>query len=301
MHWVAASRYHGWMTLREIIVCACLTMLSTGPCLAQPDPSPHSPHPLAVAFDRPEPLLPYVTQRSHAPEAASYAYAYLARWECSDIIGILRRVGSRALDSTDPKRSAIAQRVKQRCDTFPARPMTGPLEETAYVAEGRKNGDRLFAGFSGTYYGGWFDITNPGDVQKALAISNQLMDHPRVAWMLWQDLQSFGLYVYRVGDERISGKLPSELSTAFALAGCDLGAECGPTSMMLMGWCIQNGECEAPSLEAYWRGLTDHGKLDLDWAKVSRYKALVIEAARSGDWSRFSYRLPAPHTPQKQE
>ena len=64
---------------------------------------------------------------------------------------------------------------------------------------------------------------------------------------------------------------------------------------------IQNGECEATSLEAYWRGLTDHGKLDLDWAKVSRYKALVIEAARSGDWSRFSYRLPAPHIPQKQE
>ena len=64
--------------------------------------------------------------------------------------------------------------------------------------------------------------------------------------------------------------------------------------MMLMGWCIQNGECEATSLEAYWRGLTDQGKLSLDWELVSRYKLKVVAAARSGDWSAFSYRLPSP-------
>lgn len=230
-------------------------------------------------------LSEVVVGRDSSPANGSFFYAYLARWECSDDGGIARRVASEGHPFPGSKQGHAVQQQLERCRNLPLG-LTNVSAQRQDVEEGRVAGDKLFGAFKGTG-GSWFRVHDQADLLRALRFLAPDSD-PNMSWVVAQKLGQLG------AERRIlvDGQRPSEtegrsLYVSFLLAACDINVDCGSSHRWMRGWCLQNAECDDPSLEAYWRR-KETGRDSMDWTSIARYRAIITASARTANWSSFS-------------
>jgi len=267
---------------------ALVSLLCCGVSAAAEEPAPRSSgtlnSPYADRYAASKDLSEFILQRAALPAEGSYFYAYLARWECNDDAGIARRVATAALSDPDVRRVEATKSELERCRNVTVS-MTTIAMQRSDVEDGRRAGDRLFAPFRGDR-GHWYSAFDDAELQKAFAFFAQSGD-PGMVWVMAQQLAGVG-YRMLIDGKRLSQDEGRALYTAFMLGACDRGIDCGPSHRWRRTLCIQDGLCD-DGLETAWRrGSRDEKDQHEHWERVGRYRTLIGESVRRGDWSRFA-------------
>lgn len=84
---------------------------------------------------------------------------------------------------------------------------------------------------------------------------------------------------------------PRAFYDAWALAACDLGQPCGAESGRLMHSCATQGNCGAQDLREH-MFFFDHSPQQSQ--RLADYHAQIMQAARTGDWSYFTFHRGPP-------
>ncbi|MBL8522542.1 MAG: hypothetical protein JNN20_02520 [Betaproteobacteria bacterium] len=104
--------------------------------------------------------------------------------------------------------------------------------------------------------------------------------------LLQQSFQQ-GNFVFGPNKETVSLETGRAL---WELLACDAGGDCSPqSSHLLMAACANQGQCNIPDLDAYYRA---HKLSEDAMAQIDRLKPLFAAAMRSGDWSFIQYQTP---------
>jgi len=75
-------------------------------------------------------------------------------------------------------------------------------------------------------------------------------------------------------------------NSAFTLAACSAGWECGPNSGLLLSGCANLGNCGAQNVEEY---LYFYSNSPQQSQLINEYRAQLTRAMQSGDWSYFTF------------
>jgi len=268
---------------RRLFVAAVLLQVGhvlVGTAFAQ------APQTAAARYTAATDLRPYVEQRASDPGAGTYAQAYWARWECSYDAGIARRIQREQSPASGSRQGQAMERLLQRCRHL-SDADTHVVRQIQDLREGQARGDRLFSAFSGSEEN-WFSLHDPNELARAFAFLTPNED-ARLVWMVSQNLARVA-----AGQRlAVQGRVPTRdegraLHAAFLIAACDLNVDCGPSHRWMQVWCIQNAECDDPSIEAYWRRLDQKpDRHPMNWPMINDYRRIITLAQRTGDLSAF--------------
>ncbi len=134
------------------------------------------------------------------------------------------------------ERRQAVETLFARCRSFLAPPMD--MADVVATAESATNGDLATPGASVR----WSLIR--GDREKADAIAQRALASKEP-----YALQSLSGLSLMMMNERSVSKEPAATDAALALLACDLGAACGPDSLLALQLCATEGRCEGSARE----------------------------------------------------
>ncbi len=84
---------------------------------------------------------------------------------------------------------------------------------------------------------------------------------------------------------------PRSFNSAWILAACDAGQDCGPNTGMLLQGCAYSSNCGAQNVEEF---LYYYGNSPQQSQLINEYRSQLTRAMQTGDWSYFTFVRAAP-------
>jgi hypothetical protein len=280
----------------------------TRPPKASPPPSKLSPLMQELATGYGKPLYDRLSQKNPRTPEETYVLARLLEL-CTDVIGTprppvasnsdeARQRFTASVSEKDPDRAkrlaAFEKMAERRCAGFDGM-KTDPRAVKDLIDQAAAAGDpkarvrvverEVWACCSGGTVRGDTVPTISNEQLQTLQEALRSGD-PHVMLVAGSILSStLGDLMIRAGpDERpIDNRA---FNSAFTLAACNAGYDCGPNSGLLLSGCANLGNCGAQNVEEY---LYFYSNSPQQSQLINEYRSQLSRAMQSGDWSYFTF------------